>query len=81
MREFPRGSRRIKALRAEHRRIHVVFKAVVAATRVYAHEDYPTSPRLIQWIRSGLLERLERHERIETEFFQSLIYDEHGTGD
>ncbi len=77
LREAPRAARRFDGLVAEHERILIALKAILAACEVYCEEEQSPGPRLLQWAQ-GTVNRALRHEEKEQAIFQELFYQELG---
>lgn len=79
-RRKPRASKRIEALKGEHREILDGVRGLVADTLSYSEGTAPEDPRLRQRL-TTLLDSLTDHERVETELIQRLEYRDLGAGD
>jgi hypothetical protein len=76
----PSALRAVENLRQDHDRILGDFRSLVGAAMVYSEGKNPVSPRLRQWANS-ILDRLDRHEREETDLFQRIHYEDLGSAD
>jgi len=74
---YPRASRKLDALRAEHDTLSSELQQIVAASMAYAEAKVPDDPRLRERTRS-LLDSIARHESEETALIQELVFTDVG---
>jgi iron-sulfur cluster repair protein YtfE (RIC family) len=79
-RNHPEQSRKIDEVVDEHPQILAEVRQLMAATLAYSVGQQPDDPSLRRRI-IALLERLDRHERAETELIQSVEYQDVGAAD
>lgn len=79
-RHHPEASRKIEILVDEHPRMLRQLREIVTATLKYSEGQTPSDQRLRQRL-IAFLDRMERHDRGETELIQGLAYHDLGAGD
>lgn len=73
----PRASGKIEKLGGEHSEILEGLRKVMSAALRYSEGKEPEDPRLRQRVRR-ILEQASRHEKVETDMIQELIYSDLG---
>ena len=80
LRQYPRASRQIRKLSKEHGTIIGSLRELTTDAMLYSEGKEPEDPKLrIRLL--ALLNELDRHERIETDLIQRLVYQDLGAGD
>jgi hypothetical protein len=75
--EFPRASRAVERLRDEHGEVLVEVREILGAAMSCAAEKPPPGPS-VSGRTMSLLDRLDRHERKETDLIERLYCEELG---
>ena len=76
-REFPRASRAVDRLRDEHGEVLVEVREILGAAMTCAEDKPPPGPS-VTGRAMGLLDRLDRHERKETDLIERLYCEDLG---
>lgn len=80
VRRYPRSSTRVERLQDEHERLLGDLRGLMNEIMEYAAGIAPDNPRLRRKLKE-VLDRVDAHERGETELMQRMFYNDIGEGD